>query len=61
MDLIIVGSQSRNNNDKKLEEWNKEKAVDTENILTAADRGRKQDHESIGDRQLRTDSNGCSR
>ena len=50
-----------NNNDKKLEEWNKEKAVDTENIFTAADRGRKQDHESIGDRQLRTDSNGCSR
>ena len=54
-------TQSRNNNDKKLEEWNKEKAVDTENILTAANRGRKQDHESIGDRQLRTDSNGCSR
>ena len=24
--MIIVGSQSRNNNDKKLEEWNKEKA-----------------------------------
>ena len=26
-DLIIVGSQSRNNNDKKLEEWNKERLL----------------------------------
>ena len=59
--MIIVGSQSRNNNDKKLEEWNKEKAVDTENILQQLTEEGSKTMRVVGDRQLRTDSNGCSR